>query len=422
MTDVNALDVCTVPVPLKEFFLARQPILGRDQRLVAFELLFRNAGATEAEILDDVSATAAVISHASQLGMEHVVGRQLAFVNVDAVVLSSDFVQFLPSDRVILEILETVEATPALIERLYELRQLGFKFALDDVIADSANVQQFLPLVDIIKIDIKGLPSGALPALAHKLKSTHTKLLAEKVETIEEFEHCMALGFDYFQGYYFSRPVILAGRKIAPSELTILQVLNLINAGADNSAIEQSVKREPMLSLNLLRLVNTPGAGTLTTINSVAQALMVLGRRQLQRWLQILLYAKPGKTLELTSPLLQMAIIRGKLLELMALQMRPADRLSSDIGFSVGMLSLMDTLFSMPMAEVLATLVVADEVRAALIEHAGSFGKMLTIVEMLEQAQLGPDMSERLRCLNLTAGQLHDIQIQAFEWMNELTS
>jgi EAL and modified HD-GYP domain-containing signal transduction protein len=313
-------------------------------------LLFRSAGTAEAEILDDVSATASVIAHASQLGMEHVVGRQLAFVNVDAMVLLSDFVHFLPSDRVILEILETVEATPALIERLHELRQLGFKFALDDVVSDSVDVQQFLPLVDIIKIDIKGIPSGALPALAHKLKSTHTKLLAEKVETIEEFEHCMTLGFDYFQGYYFSRPVILTGRKIAPSELAILQVLNLINAGADNSAIEQSVKREPMLSLNLLRLVNTPAAGTLTTINSVAQALLVLGRRQLQRWLQILLYAKPGKTLELTSPLLQMAIIRGKLLELMALQMRPADRIGSDIGFTVGMLSLMDTLFSMPMA------------------------------------------------------------------------
>ena len=148
-------------LPFDEFFLARQPILGRDQHLVAFELLFRTAGSTEANVTDDAAATAAVISHASQLGMEHVVGAQLAFVNVNAVALMSDYVRFLPADKVILEILETVKATPELVARVAELKALGFKFALDDVVAESDDVRKLVELVDVIKIDVKGVDAGA---------------------------------------------------------------------------------------------------------------------------------------------------------------------------------------------------------------------------------------------------------------------
>ena len=204
-------------LPSDDFFLARQPILGRNQHLVAFELLFRSAGAVEANVTDDAAATAAVISHASQLGMARVVGERLAFVNVDEVVLMSDFVRFLPHDKVILEILETVKATPEIIARVIELRSFGFKFALDDVVADSDDVRKLIGLVDVIKIDVKAVDPARLPELTRSLMGPGKKLLAEKVETVEEFELCMELGFEYFQGYYFARPAILSGKKIAPS-------------------------------------------------------------------------------------------------------------------------------------------------------------------------------------------------------------
>lgn len=422
MNSVVAADAPVVQAPSQDFFLARQPILGRDQQLVAYELLFRNVGSTEAGVLDDVAATAAVIAHASQLGLEQVVGQLLAFVNVDAVVLQSDFIRFLPNDKVILEILETVEATAEVIARVQELKAVGFKFALDDVVRDSTDVRHFLPLVDVIKVDLQGVQPGQLVSLSRALKATHKKLLAEKVETMAEFQACLALGFDYFQGYYFARPVILSGRKIAPAELMIMRVLDQINSDADNSAIEHSIKHDALISLNLLRLVNTAAAGARTHIDSVAQALMVLGRRQLQRWLQILLYAKPGKTLELGAPLLQMAITRGKLLELMTLQVRPRQRASAEIGFTVGMLSLMDTLFSMAMTEVLQTMVVTDEVRAALLERTGEFGAMLRVVEMLERLAPVADLSDTLRELSLTPSQLSAMQLESFEWVNDLTS
>ena len=414
-------DVVSVPtLPSDDFFLARQPILGRNQRLVAYELLFRSADAPEANVVDHAAATAAVIAHASQLGMQRVVGERLAFVNVDEIVLMSDFVRFLPHDKVILEILETVKATPEVIARVVELRAFGFKFALDDVVAESHDVRTFLEHVDIIKIDVQACPPQNLAALVTLFKSPGKKLLAEKVETVEEYELCMELGFEYFQGYYFAHPAILSGKKIAPSELVILNLLQLVNSSADNREIEMAVKRDPLISLNLLRLVNTPAAGARRHIDSMAEALVVLGRDQFQRWLQILLYATPGMTVEFGSPLLQMATTRGKLMELMTSKLPPPVQASSEAGFTVGIMSLMDALFSMSMQDILATVVVAPDVRAALLERAGVLGELLRIVELLENPKRGSQLGKSLKALGLTVKEVRDIELEAFSWVNEL--
>jgi EAL and modified HD-GYP domain-containing signal transduction protein len=407
-------------LPFDEFFLARQPILGRDQHLVAFELLFRTAGSTEANVTDDAAATAAVISHASQLGMEHVVGAHLAFVNVTEAALMSDYVRFLPADKVILEILETVKATPELIARVKELKALGFKFALDDVVAESDDVRALVELVDVIKIDVKGVDPARLPALTEALRREHKKLLAEKVETLEEFSLCLELGFEYFQGFYFARPAILSGKKIAPSELAILDLLELVNSEVDNHTIELAVKRDALIGLNLLRLVNTPAAGVRGRIDTLGQAIEVLGRQQLQRWLQILLYATPGAQVEMNLPLLQMATTRGKMLELMSLKIHPGNRDAAETGFTVGIMSLTDALFSMSMEDILDTVDVAGEVRSALLQREGEYGEMLNIVEMLEKAKCGKALTAALRHLDLTIKDLRDIELAAFEWINEL--
>jgi EAL and modified HD-GYP domain-containing signal transduction protein len=407
-------------LPFDEFFLARQPILGRDQHLVAFELLFRTAGSTEANVTDDAAATAAVISHASQLGMHQVVGGQLAFVNVNATALMSDYVRFLPADKVILEILETVKATPELLARVAELKSLGFKFALDDVVTESEDVRALVELVDFIKIDVKAVDPARLPALTEALRRDNKKLLAEKVETREEFSMCMELGFEYFQGFYFARPAILSGKKIAPSELAILHLLELVNSDVDNHTIELAVKRDALISLNLLRLVNTPASGARGKIDTLGQAIEVLGRQQLQRWLQILLYATPGAQVEMNLPLLQMATTRGKMLELMTLKLHPGQHAAADTAFTVGIMSLTDALFSMSMQDILATVDVADEVSSALLDREGEFGDMLNVVEILEKAKSGKALTAALRHLDLTIKDVREIEIAAFEWVNEL--
>jgi EAL and modified HD-GYP domain-containing signal transduction protein len=408
-------------LPSDEFFLARQPILGRDQRLVAFELLFRATGGHEdADVTDGTAATAAVIAHASQLGMVQVVGEQFAFVNVDETALMSDFVCFLPPDKVILEILETVRATPQVIDRVVELKEHGFKFALDDVIADSDDVRRLRELVDVIKVDLKGVAPGRLAELAASLRGPNKKLLAEKVETLEEFQQCLELGFEYFQGYYFARPVILSGKKIAPSEMVILHLLELISAKADRETLEMAIKRDALISLNLLRLANSCAAAAGRRVDSLAQALEELGRPQLQRWLQILLYAAPGSTVELNSPLLQMATTRGKLLELMTLKLRPHDAAGADTAFTVGITSLMDALFSMPMSDILDNVDVDRAVRTALLERAGEYGLMLKVAEQLEGAHAGRTLTDLLKKLGLTVKQVREIELEAFHWVRGL--
>ncbi|MES2318257.1 MAG: EAL domain-containing protein [Pseudomonadota bacterium] len=411
-----------VTLPSDDFFLARQPILGRNQHLVAFELLFRSADAPEANVVDHAAATAAVISHASQLGMQRVVGERLAFVNVDEIVLMSDFVRFLPHDKVILEILETVRPTPEVVARVLELRGFGFKFALDDVIAESDDVHKLIELVDIIKIDVQGVPAANLAALVGLFKGPGKKLLAEKVETVEEFDICMGLGFEYFQGYYFARPAILSGKKIAPSELVILNLLQLINSDADNRDIEMAVKRDPLISLNLLRLVNTPAAGARRHIESLAEALVLLGRAQLQRWLQILLYATPGASVDLNSPLLQMATTRGKLMELMARRMTQPQRAGAETAFTVGIMSLMDALFSMSMQDILETVAVAPDVRAALLGREGVLGDMLKIVELLENPKRGTQLGKSLKAIGISVKEMRELELEAFSWVNELVA
>jgi EAL and modified HD-GYP domain-containing signal transduction protein len=406
----------------KEFFLGRQPILNRDQSLAAYELLFRTAAAGPANVTDDLYATASVIAHASELGMENVIGASRGYVNVDAKVLMSDIIQFLPKERVVLEILETVKATDRILERVADLAQAGYMFALDDVTSDSQDVKKLLPLIDIVKIDITGMKQSELVRLSSQFKAANKKLVAEKVENLAQFENCLDLGFDYFQGYYFAKPDVLTGKKLSPSQMAIMQLLTQLVGEADTAEIERSIKQDASLSFTLLRLVNTPAAGVTQRIDSVGQALMVLGRRRLQHWLQILLYAQPSKANSAATPLLTLAATRGKLLELMAEKLEPGNRTMADIAFTVGIMSLMDTLFGLPMEKILEQIKVADDVSKALLFRKGIFGDMLKLVEYIENVEeAGPLVVPLLKKLRLSSDQFYALQLTAFEWSDKVS-
>lgn len=409
------------PLRVREFFLARQPILDRSQALVAYELLFRNAAVGPANVTNDLSATASVIAHASQLGMEKVIGDSLGYLNVDAAVLMSDIFQFLPREKVVLEIVETMKVTPDILARIQQLVKDGFRFALDDVITDSEDVQLLLPLVDTVKFDLRDMPLSALLKLTPQFKLSNKKLLAEKVENQEQFETCLELGFDYFQGYHFAKPVILSGKKLSPSQLAIMQLMSQLNSDADTVDIERSIKKDVSLCFNLLRLVNTPAVGAPRRIDSVTQALMVLGRNQLQRWLQIMLYAEPCKKGQSMTPLLTLAATRGKLLELIAQQVEPRNRSMADTAFTVGIMSLMDTLFSIPMQEILEQIAVVDAVGDALLHRSGVYGDLLRLAEHMERIEeAGPMLDDLVHKFHLSSEDLYDLQLSAFEWSDSV--
>ncbi len=402
-----------------DFFLARQPILNRDEQLVAHELLFRNADVASAGVNEDLFATASVIAHLAELGLEQVAGQKLAFVNIDAAALHSGILGVLPRDQVILEILETVEATPELLEIIGAMRADGYTFALDDVVAMNDDVRRLLPMVDVVKVDIMGMPRHVLGALVRGLKAPGRRLLAEKVESVREFNHCLGLGFDLFQGYYFARPIVMSGKKLTPSELAILSILDLLERDADHSQVAQAIKHDALLSVNLLRLVNTVAYSGTSRIDSLPQALMLLGQKQLKRWLQILLFAKAGKGGAFGSPLLSLATTRARLLELIAERQYPGQAAIAQTAFTVGIMSLMDTLFSMPMDALLEKIKVAPPVREALLQRSGTFGDLLRVAEQLEMEGTVP--AEALQKIGLPAAALQNLQLGAFEWANKIT-
>ena len=415
VTDDSPSDTLRV----KDFFLARQPILNRDQKLVAYELLFRRADVGLAAVTDDLAATASVMAHASELGLENVIGTSRGFVNVDAAVLMSEFVEFWPCEKIVLEILETVKITDEVVNRVTELVALGYSFALDDVIAGSADLDKLLPFVEIIKIDIMGMTPDNLTKLSARFRLARKKILAEKVETLEQFNFCLGLGFDYFQGYYFAKPHVLSGKKLSPSQMAIVQLMNLVLADADTIEIERAIKHDASLGLNLLRLVNTPAFLIAQRVESLGQALALLGRRQLQRWLQILLYAESSKGDGFTSPLLMLATTRGKLLELIAQKAQPGNRTVADIAFTVGIMSLMDALFGSPMEKILEQITVPEEVKEALLYRSGTYGELLRLAEYTEgTGQILPPALERLK---LTSEELYAMQIAAYEWSDSIS-
>ena len=255
-------DSPAIPLRVREFFLARQPILDRNQSLVAYELLFRNAASGPARFTSDLSATASVIAHTSQLGMEKVVGESLGYINVDAAVLMSDIFQFLPREKVVLEIVETVKVTPEIFDRVAQLVKAGFRFALDDVITDGEDVRKLLPLVEIVKFDLRDMPLSALLKLTAQFKAAGKKLLAEKVETPDQFKTCLDLGFDYFQGYYFAKPLILSGKKLSPSQLAIMHLMNQVRSDADNAASRKTSRGAPTCCDSSTRRPSVPGGAS----------------------------------------------------------------------------------------------------------------------------------------------------------------
>jgi EAL and modified HD-GYP domain-containing signal transduction protein len=406
---------------VREFYLGRQPILDRNQALFGYELLFRNAPVGPAHIESDLTATANVIAHASQLGMERTVGDALGFVNVDADVIMSDIFSFLPREKVVLEIVETMQVTPPVLTRMTELVGHGFSFALDDVRGDTGHVQALLPLVEYIKMDMRNTELSSLMKLAPRFKQDQKKLVAEKVETREEFKNCLDLGFDYFQGYYFAKPVIMSGKKLSPSQLAVMELMTLVTSDADNVEIERAIKRDVSLALNLLRLVNTPAVGARQRIDSLSQAVTILGRRQLQRWLQIMLYAEPSKRGHSMTPLLMLATTRGRLLELLAGKLRPSYRPSADIAFTVGIMSLMDTLFGIPMTEILTQIPVSDEVAEALLHRGGFYGDLLRLAECIERIEdMDAHIVPTLRDLAMSTDELVELEMAAFEWSDNV--
>lgn len=405
---------------IDKVLIGRQPILDRNEKICAFELLFRSSHSLQANIPDNSIASAKVILNIlSGFGVQEILGGHRGFINVELDLLISETLEILPPDLIGLELLENLKVTPELVERCKALKAAGFILSLDDH-SYSPSYEVLYPLIDIVKIDILLTPEGTLEPMLRKLRQYPFKLLAEKIETREKFKECHDLGFEFFQGYYFAKPSVIEKQRIDGTATSLLKLLQLLMDDAELEQVEGCLRHCPGLTYSLLLLVNSVAAATRRKISSVRHAVALLGRQQLTRWVQLALFASDDNR-GLENPMVDMAAVRGGMMEQLVRchSTLQYDAEVADQAFLVGILSLLEWIYDVSMQEVVANLNLSDDVSAALLHRQGELGQILICVEALEQMDFkgaGP----RLQALGFTHEQVLDAQCKAFMWKSEM--
>jgi len=402
------------------WLIGRQPILDRDERITAYELLFRSPGDDSANFVDPVAATSTVIlGTLSGFGIEQVLGAHQGFVNVDEKLLFDDALELLPRESVVLELLESIQPTEAVVRRCEQLRAAEWKFALDDH-RYAPEYEPLYSLVDVVKIDLTVTPVETIgPALA-QLRRHPLRLLAEKVETREQFQQCHELGFHLFQGYYFARPATIRHPRIEEGGATLLQLLRLLMEDADIREIEAAFRSSPGLIYSLLKLVNSVGFGLRQRIGTVREAIVMLGRQQMRRWVQLALFEANGEK-GLDNPLLDAAAVRATFMDQLARRHPKLGKArdAPDEAFMVGILSLLDTLYEVAMDDLVESLHLSENVASALLRREGPLGELLQFVEHMERLEVDEAL-DQVKALHMTREQVVEAQWKAFAWRSSI--
>lgn len=394
---------------MSEIFVGRQPIYDRKQVVYAYELLFRSAQHNAANVVDGDKATSDVIVNTfMEMGLDNIVGNRLAFINLTRTFFVDETTISLPRDRVVLELLEDIEADEEVVAGVTRLSQQGYSIALDDFIYHES-LQPLVELADIIKIDIMALEPDEIREHVTQLRKHPVRLLAEKVETREEFDFCMALGFDYFQGYFFAQPKIIRGQRLPNNRLAILKLMSRLQApDIGPNELEDLIAQDVAFSFKILRYVNSAALALPRTIESIQQAVVILGLNTIRTWTTLLAMSqiedKPAE-------LIVIAMIRAKMAENMARARKEAD---PDAYFTVGLFSALDALMDNSMEEILTQLPLADHISDALLHRSGNHGKTLDCVLAYERSDW-----DNIHCERLGATEIRDAYLSAVRWANE---
>jgi EAL and modified HD-GYP domain-containing signal transduction protein len=400
-----------------EIFIGRQPILNSDQKLFAYELLFRSSAQTGvAGVTDGVQATSRlVINTFNNFGVERVLGDKKAFINVSAPLLESDLLELLPADKVVLEILEDVPPTAEAVSRCQALKARGYQFALDDFIY-KCELEPFLSVASFIKFDLRALGIRGLSEQLRLLRGRSISFLAEKVETRGEFDSCRALLINYYQGYYFAKPETLRMKRMDPSTQQVMHLFSLVSANAEPQIIDANFRQNVALSYNLLRYINSVGFGLVHKVDTIKHALVVLGYAKLARWLTLLMFSSSGSN-PAPQALFRTALIRARLTELLGKIRLPAAE--HDQLFMCGMFSLLDAMLDTPLAELLKNLSLPEKVSSALLSGQGPYAPYLALSRACEEGD--PARLQSLAApLGLDLDDLSHLQIEAMGWAEEV--
>ena len=390
---------------MPEAFVGRQPIFNADLKVYGYELLFRSSDVNTNSMLDGNQATSQILINTfTEFGLERIVGKRHAFINVTREFLLDENVLPLPSELVVLEVLENININAEIVKAVARLSHNGFMIALDDFIYKDS----LLPLVkiaDIIKLDVMALSPEQTKAQMHLLRRFPVKLLAEKVETQEQFEALRVLGFDYFQGFFLAKPRVVRGQRTPSNRLKIMQLLaKLQQPNIEMGELEQLISQDVTLSYKILRYLNSAFFSLPRKIESIHQAIVYLGTNGIKRWASLIAIAGFN---DRPQELLRIALIRAKMCELLA---KEENMESWESFFTVGLMSALDALLQMPMEQVLEQLPLADELHEALLSFDGTLGDALGCALAYERIDWNNVSFGGLRTNEIKNAYLHSLE------------
>jgi EAL and modified HD-GYP domain-containing signal transduction protein len=395
---------------MSDIFIGRQPIFDVDLKVYAYELLFRSSGdQVSASITDGDTATSQVMLNTFvDIGMENLVGRYKAFINLTNYFLQDPDRVAIPPGQVVLEVLEDVEPDDKVIETLKVLRKRGYTIALDDFIF-AEHLQPMVDLVDIIKIDVMALSHAETEQHVAQLRLQNKKLLAEKIETYEEFEFLKQLEFDYYQGYFFSKPTVIKGKGLKPNQVAIMNLIAKINNDqVEVNELSKIISTDISLSHKILKFINSPMSGLRVEIDSIQQAVVLLGLTTIKNWVSIVAMAiGSDKPHELSI----LALVRARTCEQLA---RAAGLDRPESYFTAGLFSTLEALMDQPLLTLLNDLPLPEEIKLALLENSGVYGEALSCAIAMEQTDV-----DGFIFLNIEVSAMAKIYLEALLWANQ---
>ena len=393
-------------------FVARQAIFDPHQKVYAYELLFRSGMDNFFDASDpDQASTSVIVDSLLLMGMEKLTGGDRAFINCTRNVLIKGYAALLPKDKVVVEILESVEPDDEVVGACLRLKQAGFMLALDDFIYEE-RLEPLLPLIDFVKIDFRETTERDRRALVEKLSPRGIKMVAEKVETRSELQRASEMGYTYFQGYFFSKPEIVVAQDIPGYKLNYLRVLQAVNQPEINLVeLENIIKLEASLTYKLLRYLNSAFFGFRTEIRSIHHALALLGEEELKKWASLIAMAAMGA--DKPPELVVSVIVRAVFCESLAPRIGMMNQ-SNDL-FLLGMMSLIDTVLDRPLPEILEKMPISHEVKEALLGVENRFRDVYETVIAYEAADWR-SFAEKARKLNLDEETVPDLYLKSVEW------
>ncbi len=396
-------------------FVARQPIFEQGFRVFAYEMLFRQGEANEYNAANGEQATASVITNSLWvMGLDYLTNGKKIFINVTEKMLKENALSLLPPDQVVLEILETVEPDAEVIKNCRKLKSQGFMLVLDDFVFQP-RFQPLVEIADIIKVDF--LTTGLLEQkrLIRQCENLPVRFLAEKVETNEQYEQALSLGYDYFQGYFFSKPVVLSAKDIPANKLSVFKILQEIRRPElQLDKLRDAIQKDVSLAYKLLAFINSAHFGFRSQIGSIQQALALLGKKEIVKWMSLVALKEiaEGKSDEL----LMNSLVRGRLCELVAAEIGLVRH--RDEAFTMGLFSLVDALLNKPLADILKLLPLPEAVQEALLGRENAFFRLLELARACERGDW-PMIQTYAKRMDIELAKLWELVLLSIKWSKE---